>query len=90
MSETLDYSEVRTKEMIQNLLNIGEVSVTFTKKDGTERIMKCTLNEVMIPTDKIPKNESAKKKNDDVQAVYDLEAAGWRSFAWNSIIEVSV
>ena len=88
MSE-LEFSNVRTKEMIQNLLHLGEVNITFTKKDGTERLMKCTLAESLIPTDKLPKGTQTKPKTDTVQAVFDLESDGWRSFSWDAVTEVS-
>ena len=45
-------------------LKQGDVSVTFTKKDGTERVMKCTLKEDAIPT-----VESSKKENVGVVVV---------------------
>ena len=44
------------KELIGKLKE-GDVSVTFTKKDGSERVMKCTLKE-----DVIPSVESSRKK----------------------------
>lgn len=88
MSE-IDYTTQETKDMVKNLLRIGETIVTFTKKDGTERVLKCTLSEALIPSEHTPKGESSRAKNDDVQAVYDLENEGWRSFSWDSIIEVA-
>lgn len=61
--------------------------VTFTKVDGTQRIMNCTLNTSMIPVDlSEEKTGRTKAENPDVQPVYDLEAQGWRSFRWDSII----
>lgn len=88
MSE-INYTDVRMKEMVENLLNAGETVVTFTKTDGSERVLKCTLNESMIPSDSLPKSDSNRKKNDDSRAVWDLENAGWRSFRWDSVIEVT-
>ncbi len=85
----IDYTQQETKDMIKNLLHVGEVSITFTKKDGTERALKCTLSESIIPDEHTPKGESTRTKNESVQAVYDLENEGWRSFSWDSIIEVS-
>ena len=41
------------KKWLKGCLAFGPVTVTFTKKDGTERVMKCTLKEDVIP----PKTE---------------------------------
>jgi hypothetical protein len=43
MSELMNKHEL--KEIIQN----GVVTVVFTKKDGTERTMKCTLLPEYLP-----------------------------------------
>ena len=67
-----------------------DVLVTFTKKDGSERVMRCTLSESRIPAEFAPKSETTAKKNDEVQAVYDVEANGWRSFRWDSVTAVDV
>ena len=70
------------KELIGKLKE-GDVSVTFTKKDGTERVMKCTLKE-----DVIPSVESSKKENVGVVVVWDTEKKSWRSFRMDSITNV--
>ena len=65
-------------------LREGVVVVYFEKSDGTEREMKCTLNEDMIPVDKQPKG-TGKNKSDIVQPVFDLDVGEWRSFRWSSV-----
>ena len=70
------------KELISKLRE-GDVSVTFTKKDGTERVMKCTLKE-----DVVPSVESSKKENVGVVVVWDTEKKSWRSFRMDSITNV--
>lgn len=88
MSE-ISYTDVRTQEMVEALLHAGETTVVFTKVDGSERTMRCTLNEELIPVEFKPKGESKLKHNDDVRAVYDLDNTGWRSFRWDSVTEVT-
>jgi hypothetical protein len=63
------------------------VQVVFIKKDGTERKMLCTLNPDLLPV-QTDLEEAVQKKapNPDVLAVWDLEAKGWRSFRYDSII----
>lgn len=67
-----------------------KVSVTFTKKDGTERVLNCTLAESRIPADKAPKEGAAAKKSDEAQAVFDTDIGEWRSFRWDSVKEIKV
>jgi hypothetical protein len=76
------------KSEIQKILRDRVATVTFTKTDGTQRVMKCTLKESSIPVAHQPKGESTRKENDNVLAVFDVEKEGWRSFAMDSIINV--
>ena len=66
------------KAGIKALLRQGAATVTFTKKDGTERVMKCTLQEgVVVPHEKT--TDRVKEPKDDILPVWDLEASAWRS-----------
>jgi hypothetical protein len=77
------------KESISSLLKACDATIKFTKKDGTERVMKCTLRENAItPYEK--KTDRVKKDNDDVLSVWDLELNSWRSINVNSILTVEV
>jgi len=72
---------------LRSLLGAGNIGVVFTKKDGTERQMVCTLNSEMIPQDAAPKN-SGRTQPTDAIAVFDLEKGEWRSFRFDSIKSV--
>jgi len=79
-------------DWLQDLLKTNTVTVTFTKKDGTDRVMNCTLNPDMLPVvelkeDMIPKPE--RKKSTTTIAVYDIDSNGWRSFTIKSITNVA-
>jgi hypothetical protein len=65
--------------------NPSGVLVSFTKQDGSERDMLCTLIEAKIPEDQRPKGEKETIKNDDAIRVFDIEKQGWRSFRWDTI-----
>jgi len=76
-----------SKSNIMNMLNTGIVNVKFTKTDGTERDMKCTLmSEIVKPHEK--KTDREKKVNEDVISVWDIDKEGWRSFRYDSIISI--
>jgi hypothetical protein len=70
--------------VLLEMLTNDVVNVEFTKKDGTVRNMKCTLNVNYIPIVKQPK-ESGIKHSDEAQRVFDVEKNDWRSFRWDSI-----
>lgn len=75
-------------EEIKQILKENICYVTFTKKDGTKRDMKCTLNSERIPTEKQPKNtEKVKKQSKDVIPVFDLDKNEWRSFNIDSVTD---
>lgn len=68
------------REWLIGMLAEGDhgVEITFTKKDGTSRKMKCTRSAKLIPEDQQPKN--ADTSTSGAIPVFDLEANGWRSF----------
>lgn len=83
------FTDDKAKEWLHSLLEEGEVTVKFTKKDGSERVMKCTLNQNMIPTEKMPKG-TGKQKSDNTISVFDLDVDGWRSFCYDSVKEINL
>lgn len=75
-----------TQDVVKNALRESVCRVTFTKVNGEQRVMKCTLNESLIPPSDTTKiTEPHKKETETVQPVYDVEANGWRSFRWESV-----
>lgn len=62
--------------------------VTFTKKDGTERVMRCTLKEDHLPLMPVNEDKAVRKENKDVLSVYDLDIQAWRSFTVKNVTKV--
>jgi hypothetical protein len=100
-SERLNNKE-QFRSWVRGLLSEGIVTVSFTKKDGTERVMNCTTNGIHIPVDKQPKAQvhetntedpvnfpKAKAKSVDAYAVFDIDKQEWRSFRWADVNQVS-
>jgi len=75
------------KNQIIHELRQGIMNIVFTKTDGTERKLICTLSEDKIPADKKPKGTGT-AKNDTVLPVFDMENNSWRSFRWDSVQKV--
>jgi hypothetical protein len=78
------------REWLLSLLEERTVEVAFTKKDGTDRVMNCTLKEDVLPLVQKEADDSyAKIKSKDALAVWDIDVGGWRSFRWDSIKSVN-
>lgn len=86
MSETKTNLEQNTNDILQRL-RTGETTVRFTKVDGSERTMRCTLQESKIPADKQPKSkeEGSSTAGSAIRA-FDLDKGEWRSFRVTSVI----
>ena len=91
-----EYADVLTSTIAKNLgdtlkedLRKGILNVKFTKTNGEERDMICTLREDLIPM--VSKSQSKRLEHqlsDEVVRVYDLEKEEWRSFRIDSIVSV--
>jgi hypothetical protein len=77
-------------EKIKNTLMNNRAKVTFTKADGTERVMICTLDESHIPVEYMPTGKAKHHNSHDTICVFDLENNGWRSFRVDSVHEICV
>jgi len=82
-----------SREDLVSVLKNNVCVVIFTKKDGTERSMKCTLQEGIIPQATKEDPLSQKKiraLNEEVLPVWDIEKEGWRSFRVDSVKSFNV
>jgi hypothetical protein len=80
-----------TRNDYLTLLRDNICVVTFTKKDGTERVMRCTLKSDMLPTPVEPKligEVKVRKTNPNMLAVWDLDKSAWRGFSVEQIKEI--
>lgn len=77
---------IPTRDDLIALLQKEVVQVTFTKLDGDERVMPCTLIESFFPD---PKKETS-QKNDKVVAVWAIESKGFRSFRYDRVKSIKV
>jgi hypothetical protein len=75
-----------TKDTLKDLLKKKVVNVKFKKKDGSERVMKCTLLSDLVPIYE-KKTERTRPENEGTLAVWDLEKEAFRSFKIDSVID---
>jgi uncharacterized pyridoxamine 5'-phosphate oxidase family protein len=77
-------------EFFQKIKENKEVNLEFTKKDGSKRLMRCTLNFENIPKEKRPKDVnmvqilSLINKNKIIH-VFDLDKQEWRSVPYDKV-----
>ena len=98
-----DQIKEQIRSWVRGLLTNSEISVTFTKADGTDREMLCTLDHSRIPVsvakpisttapvDGIVRESKKLKKEPDPHSirVYDLEKQEWRSFRFERLKKVT-
>jgi hypothetical protein len=77
---------MKKSELLKKLAE-GTTTVTFTKKDGSDRVMVCTRAPSLIPAEFQPKTsetDETVEASDNIR-VFDVEKQGWRSFNFASI-----
>jgi arginine repressor len=88
-----DKKGIPTQEELYKLLKENVVEVTFTKLNGDQRIMPCTLVESYLPPAKKDEPLTQKKVReitDKVIAVWAIESKGFRSFRYDRVTAVKV
>jgi hypothetical protein len=100
--EADDTNRTIMRDWVRSLLQKQSITVTFTKADGTDRDMLCTLNPEELPAIAVQTgpvdgivSESKKPRKDPkepdpaVIKVYDLEAKAWRSFRMDRLKKIT-
>ena len=59
------------------------LKIKYTKLYGSTRVVRATINQNLIPFDKLPKG--VKFAPDDQINVFDLENGAWRSLKYDGI-----
>jgi hypothetical protein len=82
----IEFTDEESRDWLRVLLTECTISLTFTKKNGENRVIQATLNSKLIPNSENSVGNTKKRKiSEEAQPVYDVEAKGWRSFRWDSI-----
>ena len=98
--EADDFVKEQIRDWVRGLLQNSAVTVTFTKADGTDRDMLCTLDHSRIPVtvakpaqsvDGIVRESRKPRKAPDPHSirVFDLEKSEWRSFRFERLKKVT-
>ena len=87
---------VLDRDTILNDLRQNVIEVSFTKVNGEDRVMWCTLRADLLPESyRTQLTEQAAEKNfhktnTDTIAAWDVQKGGWRSFRIDSIQYVQI
>jgi len=91
-TEWTDKDWDKLTEWLGGVLKVIPVTITFTKKDGSERVMKCTLDPELLPKVEpklVTEDKKPRKESITSMRVFDLEKNEWRSFTIKSIKHIS-
>lgn len=80
-----------TRDGLIDMLRSNIVTVTFTKVNGDERIMTCTLLSEHIPNAPTTNGQVVvKETSSNTVSVWDVNANGWRSFRVENVKSISM
>ena len=79
-------------QWLKSMLAVTEMTITFTKVDGSERVMKCTLETSKLPVIELKEGAKPRKETISTKAlrVYDLEKNEWRAFTIKNIKRIEL
>ena len=95
ISET-DHNFSSTKEYLIPLLKNHTLQISFVKKDGTDRVMQCTLRDDILPphetntSNPIDFPVTARPVDLKNLIVWDIEKLGFRKISLDTITSVNI
>lgn len=95
-SPTADWKEKdwnKFTNWLSGMLRVTTVKVTFTKKDGTVRVMSCTLDPSVLPVvEPVVLAEGKKPRKESTTSIraYDTDINEWRSFTTKNVTNVEI
>lgn len=78
------------KTQYQQQLFANICVVTFTKKDGSQRVMRCTLLPEVMNDNSLQPTGSGGVANENQVRCIDVDIMAWRSFTVDSVVSFVV
>lgn len=75
---------------LRKILREHVCEVTFTKMDGSVRVMSCTLKDGVVPAPVLKENAKMRIPNEANLSVWCINKHEWRSFKTANVTEVKV
>lgn len=88
ITEWSDEDWLNFRKWLVDVLFGQTVEIIFTKADGTERVMNCTLLSSRINYQPRGKEKNFKPQTRETIAVWDVDKGEWRSFKVRSITNI--
>jgi hypothetical protein len=89
--QTLDDLELDTRNReLRHLLHHNDCEVTFTKVDGTQRTMPCTLRTEAMPLREATEFHQTRVYKPETLSVFCLDKMEWRSFRVANVKHIKV
>lgn len=88
-----DATATHLHKWLKGMLPMGAMTVSFTKADGTERVMNCTLDPTLLPVVEpkpIVEGKAPRKESTTSMRVYDLDKKEWRSFTIKNVKQIEL
>lgn len=88
--ELVGTNDLERHMWLQNLLKQGTYQITFTKLDGSTRVMPCTLKSELLPDRLISESETRKPRSLNVETIsaFATDIQEWRSFRVMNVVEI--
>ena len=81
VTHALTEDQKQNKEAMKNALRHGIWVVEFTKMDGTDAVMECTLDQKYLPSGPSTVAATTRNQTEHLLHVYATDRLGWRSFS---------
>ena len=79
-----------TFEALINQLKTAVYEVKFTKVNGEQRVMPCTLCAEFLPEAEATRAQTDREPNKTVIRAYAIDKQAWRSFRVENVISTSL
>lgn len=89
MEVIMNFTDPTVQSQIKEKFLAKDLLVTFTKVNGEQRKMRCTLNPTKITRQQQKESKNSRVVPSSVMVVFDLDKNEWRSFRWGSVKEIS-
>lgn len=90
MDEFLKMDADQRHRHLLNVLGRSVCQVTFTKVNGEQRIMPCTLRSEILPPKALSEHHQTRLYNPEVISVFCVDKLEWRSFRVMNVTDIKI
>lgn len=83
-------TDIERNHYLRDLLSKHDCEITFTKVDGSVRVMPCTLRTEAMPLRETNEHHKTRAFKPETLSVFCLDKNEWRSFRVSNVTEIRV